>query len=72
MERGLICEFCGRLAKPTPRTGKKRFPHKCPHGEWCVRGHRLLGWHQNHPTCVECSAVRRRVEELQRELRALR
>lgn len=54
-KRGMICELCGRSAQPMPRTGKQRRPHLCPHGTPCVRGHRLLGRHQNHPLCRECA-----------------
>lgn len=58
--RGNTCELCGTSAKPWPRTGKRRYPHKCQHGEWCVRGHRLLGWHQNHATCAKCLALEKK------------
>lgn len=53
-ERKNECELCGRNAKPWPRTGKRRYAHKCEHGKWCVRGDRLGGWHANWPTCKEC------------------
>ena len=64
--RGDRCELCGRRAKPWPRTGKRRYRHKCPHGSWCVRGHRLSGWHANWPQCKACMPFARKLEELQR------
>ena len=55
--RGGTCELCGRPARPRPRCGKARYPHKCPHGLPCARGDKLLGIHQNHPTCPQCAAA---------------
>jgi hypothetical protein len=57
--RSNVCELCGRHAAPTPRTGKRRYPHKCSHGAWCVRGDRLAGWHANVATCPECKRIGR-------------
>jgi hypothetical protein len=53
------CPLCGRAVKrfrngTTPPHGKRRYRHKCPHGTWCVSGHRLNGQHANHPLCAEC------------------
>lgn len=34
-------------------SGKMRVRHKCPHGNWCVRGERE-GDNWNDPKCPEC------------------
>lgn len=52
--RGCTCEFCGRPAKPIPGTGKKRYRHKCPHGQWCAKGEGLNAMHANWPDCPDC------------------
>ncbi len=53
--------ICGRTdVRKMPRSGKRRYRHKCPHGEWCVAGHPLLGTHANHPQCKKCLAETRK------------
>ena len=60
MSRTHAC-LCGRRpayrfrrADGSPRvSGKMRVRHKCPHGEWCVRGERE-GDNWNEPKCSEC------------------
>jgi len=67
------CGICGRVTARIPRTGRRHYPHKCPHGIWCVRGTVLLGMHANHVPiagpnrCARCAtdgpAARRDKEE---------
>ena len=55
-KRDVICK-CGTPAKKMPRCGKRRYPHKCPHGKWCAHGDRLNGSHANHNSfCQICMA----------------
>jgi hypothetical protein len=63
----MACHVCERSdVRKMPRSGKKHFPHKCPHGVWCVTGDRLLGHHANNVPvagknhCAECAAVHRK------------
>jgi hypothetical protein len=52
----VICK-CGTPAKKMPRCGKRRYPHKCPHGKLCAHGDRLAGAHANHNSfCDICKA----------------
>jgi len=61
------CQLCGTKAKKRPifkegpAAGKLRYPHKCPHGVWCIAGAMLGGkLGMNHPArggkhyCPEC------------------
>jgi hypothetical protein len=49
-----VCK-CGTAARKMPRCGKRRYRHKCPHGNWCAFGHRLVGWHAvSNIHCREC------------------
>lgn len=57
----MSCHICFREdVKKRPFSGKKHYPHKCPHGKWCVTGHPLLGHHANNvqiggsTRCEEC------------------
>ena len=57
----MACHICFRTdVRKRPRAGKQHFPHKCPHGVWCVSGDRLLGTHANNTPiagpnrCVAC------------------
>jgi hypothetical protein len=57
----MTCRICGRHdVRKRPRAGKQHYPHKCPHGIWCVSGSRLNGIHANHPPqggpnyCEQC------------------
>lgn len=64
MKHGVMetpCGACGRRVAGRTRTqringrgGKHRVRHKCPHGEWCVAGHRLANQGWNWPDCSEC------------------
>jgi len=57
-----VCHVCFRTdVKKRPRFGKLHYPHRCPHGVWCVTGDRLLGVHANNTPvagpnrCAECA-----------------
>lgn len=57
----MSCYVCGRSdVRKMPRCGKRHYPHKCPHGVWCVTGDKLLGFHANRVPiagknrCEEC------------------
>ena len=53
-----LCK-CGTRAKKRPRSGKRCYRHKCPHGLWCDHGHRLKGAHANHNwSCAECVTIK--------------
>lgn len=66
----MACHVCGRTdVKKRPRAGKQHYPHKCPHGVWCVAGHRLLGSHANNVPIAgpgRCEACNRRLKEIDR------
>jgi|6_EtaG_2_1085325.scaffolds.fasta_scaffold03771_12 hypothetical protein len=52
--RGVVCK-CGTKAKLYPRNSRHRYRHKCPHGNWCAFGHRLVGRGAIHNIhCKEC------------------
>ena len=57
------CGCCKRVVAFRNIAGRKaRVRHKCPHGQWCITGDRLIGHHANQPRCLEC-LNERRVEE---------
>jgi len=53
------CHCCGRVIAMRFAVGnnKAHARHKCPHGEWCISGHRLEGKHANAPKCNKCRDV---------------
>lgn len=57
------CHGCGKLTYKLPRAGKRRYPHKCPHGKWCACGHPLAGVHANqNEFCLLCREASSRKE----------
>lgn len=54
------CSCCGKATHRYGMAGKRTQRHKCPHGNWCVSGHRLQGAHVNpgndahRRACPEC------------------
>ena len=53
------CHCCGRVIAMRFAVGsnKAHVRHKCPHGEWCVSGHKNEGIHANAPKCNKCRDV---------------
>lgn len=55
------CHCCKRVVAWPAQAGryKRRVRHKCPHGQWCLAGDRLLGTASNWPRCLTCLNARR-------------
>jgi hypothetical protein len=65
----MACHVCFRTdVKKRQFSGKQHYPHKCPHGVWCVTGDRLLGHHANNTPIAGPNRCERCRDEAKRRI----